>query len=400
MRASPESEARTSQQVRRLNLHRMLTAAMEKTEPFTRAEIVQVTGLSVPTVGTLSEALLKAGLLRDAGVGPSRGGRRPSFLEFDSRCAFVVGVALGATHTHVAVSDLRGDRLGHRMMATPLVGPRRLLGRIAGAVRDVVREAGVPREKVLAAAIGVPGAVDREQGTVVALTPNLKGWVNVAVAKELGRSLPTTWIVENDVNLAVLGERWRGAAQGHDTCAFIHAGTGIGAGIVVDGHLHRGHQFQAGEIGLMCMGKQYLPMDFGSRGCLESLAGAATLQSRWSTSKDHGRHGLTEILAAAEVGQARARRLVGEAAVLIGIAAAHLALVLDPSLIVVGGALAHGSPFLDEVKRVVGHIIPKPPGVVASQLGREAALWGALAVAVTEARAHLRDRLGARPPTS
>jgi predicted NBD/HSP70 family sugar kinase len=401
LRGSLEAEARNSGHVRRLNLHRMLVVAMDRLEPFTRAEIVQATGLSVPTVGTLSEALLKAGLLRDVGVGPSRGGRRPSFLEFESRYAFVVGVALGATRTYVAVADLRGERLAHRIMTTPTVGPERLLGQLARWVRVLLREARVPKEKLLAAAIGVPGAVDRETGTVV-LTPNLKGWNQVPVAEMLGRALPTHWTVENDVNLAILGERWRGAAQGHDTCAFIHVGTGIGAGVMVEGHLHRGHHSLAGEIGLMCMGPQHVEVDYGSRGCLETLAGVSALASRWAgKEKDDRGERLSELFKAAEAGDRRARRLVAEAGTLIGIATANLALVLDPSLVVFGGALvARGQSFLDEIRRVVGRIIPEPPALALSKLGREAALWGSLLVATTQARAHLRDGLNARRPSS
>jgi glucokinase len=398
-RGGAEAEGRDSRHLRRLNLHRMLAVAMERMEPFTRAEIVQATGLSVPTVGTLSQALLKAGLLRDVGVGPSRGGRRPSFMEFDSRYAFVAGVALGAARTYAAVGDLRGERLAHRIITTPAVGPERLLAQLARWLRALLREAHVPKDKLLAAAIGVPGAVDRETGTVVALTPNLKGWNQVPVAEMLGHALPTHWTVENDVNLAVLGERWRGAAQGHDTCAFIHVGTGIGAGVIVEGNLHRGHHSLAGEIGLMCMGPEHVEIDYGSRGCLETLAGLSALASRWAGKEKEGRRErVAELFKAAEAGDRRARRLVAEAGTLIGIATANLALVLDPSLVVLGGALgSRGEPFLEEIRNVVGRIIPKPPALALSKLGREAALWGAMLVATTEARARLRARLDSRP---
>jgi predicted NBD/HSP70 family sugar kinase len=398
-KGNPDAEARNSQQLRRLNLHRMLAVAMERTGPFTRAEVVEATGLSAPTVGTLSEALLRSGLLREAGIGPSRGGRRPSFMEFDSRYGFVAGIALGATRTQVALADLRGERLAHRVMATPALGPDRLLARITHWVRSLLREEGVAREKLLAAAIGVPGAVDREKGTVIALAPNLRGWSNVPVAETLGRLLRTDVVAENDVNLAVLGERWRGAAQGHDTCAYIHVGTGIGAGIVVEGHLHRGHHFLAGEVGLMCMGPQHVETDFGARGCLETLAGVAALGSRWAgESRGDRRRQVADLFEAAEAGDRRALRVVAEAGTLIGIAAANLATVLDPSLIVLGGALVtRGESFVQEIRRVLKRIIPRPPAVVASQLGREASLWGCLLLATTEARARLRQELGSNP---
>jgi predicted NBD/HSP70 family sugar kinase len=121
--------------------------------------------------------------------------------------------------------------------------------------------------------------VDRDRGMEVALAPNLKGWTNVPMAAILRRALGVPVVVENDVNLAVLGEHWRGAARGHETCVFVTVGTGIGAGMLVDGQLHRGHHFLSGEIGLMCMGSQYIDQDFGTRGC--PWPGVATPTPGW-----------------------------------------------------------------------------------------------------------------------
>ena len=101
------------------------------------------------------------------------------------------------------------------------------------------------------------------------------------VAAILRTALDAPVVVENDVNLAVLGEHWKGAAREHDNCVFLSFGTGIGAGILVNGHLHHGHHALAGEIGLMCMGPQFVNMDFAARGCLETLAGLGALRARW-----------------------------------------------------------------------------------------------------------------------
>jgi predicted NBD/HSP70 family sugar kinase len=228
---------------------------------------------------------------------------------------------------------------------------------------------------------------------VVALVSNLKGWSRVPMGAVLRRALGAPVVVENDVNLAVLGEHWRGAAQGHDTCAFVTLGTGIGAGIVVDGALHRGHHFLAGEIALMCMGPQYLDRDFGSRGCLETLAGLNAIAAGW-TGGSHGEGWVGELFSAARAGDRRARRVVVQAAHLIGIGIANLDVVLDPSLIVLGGALvAPGETLVEEVRRVVGRIVPSPSPIVVSALGEEATLWGSLLVATTEAHELLRRQL-------
>ncbi len=380
--------------LRRLNLERVQSFVMDHAAPFTRAELIEATGLSAPTVGSLVSHLIRKGLVRDLGPGPSRGGRRPFFMEFNARYGFVVGVALGPIRTQLAVADLRGERLAHQVMPTPAeLDPKALLSQVAAAVRALLRKEGIPPERLLAVGAGAPAVVDRHRGPVVALAPNLGGWSNVPMAALLRKALGVPVVVENDVNLAVLGERWRGAARGHDTCAFIHVGSGIGAGIVSEGALLRGHRFLAGEIGLMCMGPQYLGRDFGTRGCLETLAGLDALGARAGRGEDAER-GVAEIFEAARAGDAASRESIEEVAGLVGIAAANLSLVLDPSLIVLGGPLpAAGTLFVQQVRRTVDRIVPGPTEIVVSTLGDEATLWGSLLVATSEVRERLRPHV-------
>jgi hypothetical protein len=214
--------------LRRLNLERVQAFAMDRATAFTRAELIQATGLSAPTVGSLVSHLIHRGLVTDLGPGPSRGGRRPFFMEFNARYGFVAGIALSPIRTQLALADLRGERLAHLVMPTPpKLGPAALL--FPRGDRDAARssrEAGLRPDRLLAIGAGAPGSVDPERGMVVALAPNLKGWSNVPMAATLRTSLGAPVIVENDVNLAVLGERWRGAARGHDNCAFMLVGHG------------------------------------------------------------------------------------------------------------------------------------------------------------------------------
>ena len=281
--ADADAGARHAAHLRALNLDRVLTFAIEQAGPFTRAEVIEATGLSAPTVGTLCAHLIRRGVVADLGAGPSRGGRRPTSMKFNARYRFVAGIDIGPTRTRLALGDLRGDRLEQRVVATP--NPRRpadLLADLAGEVRRLLSDSHVPLARLLAIAAGAPGVVDRDRGVVVAFAPNLEGWSQVPVAKILRRAFGVPVVVENDVNLAILGEHWRGAARGHGSCAFVTAGTGIGAGVMVNGELYRGRHFMAGEIALMCMGPQYVETDFGARGCLETLAGLKAIAARWS----------------------------------------------------------------------------------------------------------------------
>jgi predicted NBD/HSP70 family sugar kinase len=384
--------------VRRLNLERVLAAAIDHDGEFTRAELIHATGLSAPTVGSLASALIRVGLLNELGAGPSRGGRRPARMQFNALYGFVAGIDIGPTRTRIGLADLRGQLIAHRVVATPGgADPSAMLATLSDDVRTLMKESALSPERLLATSAGAPGAVDPRRGMVIALTPNLKGWSEVPVETILRGTLGAPVVVENDVNLAVLGEHWKGAARGHDTCVFLQFGTGIGAGIMVNGHLYHGHHFLAGEIGLMCMGPQYIEGDFGSHGCLEGLTGLGALKARWRSDAADSPDWLADLFRAAANGDAAARKTVEDAGTILGIAAANVCSVLDPSLVVLGGSLvAQGSVLVDRVRDTVRKVIPTPPPVVASDLGKDAPLWGSLLVATHEARARLRQQLGGR----
>ena len=392
-----EAEARHPRQLRQVNMDRVLAAAMARPGPLTRAQITAATHLSSPTVGSLSAALVKLGLLSQLGRGPSTGGRPPHAVEFNACFGLVAGLVLEEATTRLAVADLSGDTLAQAEVPTPPdAGPEPMLAWIGERVRSLLSVARVPPGKpLLAVAVGLPGAVDRGRGTVVGLMPGFRSWEDLPVASSLERQLGARVVVENDVNLAVLGEHWRGAAQGHDTCVFVSLGVGIGAGILIGGELHRGHHSLAGEIAVMCMASESVSGNFGTRGWLESLAGLDTIVRRWRpNAAGELREGARALLQAAHDGDPGALGALGEAATLIGMAAAHVSLVIDPSLLVLGGPLlADGGALLERVRAVVSRINPRPPRVVRSALGEQAMLTGSLLVATQEARGRLRALL-------
>jgi predicted NBD/HSP70 family sugar kinase len=390
--AGADDGARHAKHLRDLNLQRVLAVAMDRGSSLTRAELTEATGLSAPTVGTLTSELIRLGVIVDRGPGPSSGGRRPSRMEFNARYGYVAAIDLGPARTRLAVADLRGRPIGHRTLATPsALAARELLAHAARELRRLAKESGASPSRLLAVGAAVPGVVDAERDAV-GMAPHLRGWSAVPMRQLLRRALGAGVIVENDVNLALLGEHWRGAARGHRTCAFVFAGAGIGAAILIDGHLHRGHHSMAGEIAMMYMGPQYVGTDFGSQGCLEALAGVEALAARWGGARGGDPlRSVGELMSAAQRGERRARRVVEETARLIAMAVANVATVVDPSVVVLGGELlAHAEPLFDQVRRTVARIARTPVEVVRSALGDEAALHGALLLASREARRRLR----------
>ena len=378
-------------------MDRVLAAAMARPGPLTRAEITAATGLSPQTVGTLSGALVKLGLLSELGRGPSTGGRPPHAVRFNALYGVVAGIVIDQVATRLAVADLAGETLAATEVATPEdQGPERILAWMCERIRALLSDPKVPPERpLLAVTAGLPGAVDRERGTVVGLMPGFRNWEYLPAGAHLERLVGAPVVLENDVNLAVLGEHWRGAAQGHDTCVFMSLGVGIGAGILIGGELHRGHHSLAGEIAVMCMSSESVAEDFGSRGWLETLVGLDTIVRRWRPDAPGDMaEQVRALLQAARAGDAAASRAVDDAATLIGMAAGSLSLVIDPSLLVLNGPfMEDGGDVLERVRSVVSRIIPRPPKVVCSTLGDGAMLCGSLLVAMQEARGRLRRLL-------
>src|SRR5438132_1413906 len=156
--AKADVGARHAAHLRALNLERVLAFAGDQPGSFTRAEVIQATGLSAPTVGTLCAQLIRSGVVTDLGTGPSRGGRRPASMQFNARYGYVAGIDIGPTRTRLAVADLHGERLAHRVVATPNSGgPDQALSRLAGELRTLLSESRVPIGRLLAVSAGPPG---------------------------------------------------------------------------------------------------------------------------------------------------------------------------------------------------------------------------------------------------
>jgi glucokinase len=390
-----DTSASHAAHLRTLNIGRILRIAVDQPGAFTRAELIQASGLSAPTVGSVTSDLIRKGVLNDLGTAPSRGGRRPGLMEFNSQHGFTAGIDLGPTRTRLGVGDLRGQQLAMRIVETPTrVSPDELVARIVRELRSLLADSRIRAERLFAVVAGAPGPVDLGSGTVL-YAPNLNGWNRVPLRTMLQQQFDAAIMIENDVNLALLGEHWRGAARGHGTCAFMFVGTGIGAAILIDGTLHHGHHYMAGEIGAMVMAPEQVGRDFGSRGCLETLAGITGLRHRWDPDGvEAADRWFASLMEAHARGDQRALHAVEETATLIAMATAQVGAVVDPSLIVLGGSMfAQPGPLVDAVRRMVRQIARTPFEVVLSDLGKEAPLAGCLLAGAHEAQRVLRQQL-------
>jgi predicted NBD/HSP70 family sugar kinase len=350
----------------------------------TRVDIAVRTGLSKPTVNAAVRRLEQYGILATAGTQTGRQGRVATFYEVARTAGAVVGVELNPSVIRVAVSDLRGEKVDHDELAPPRSPEEvaRVLERVVAEARDRVRGAGIPLRAV---AVSVAKPVDPRTLAIIELpdTPYPEGLIQPA---QILAQIDVPLLVDNDVNMAALGEQQTGVARDVQNFAFVYVGAGIGGAIVVDGRLVRGSRGLAGEVG-------YLPSRADATGQRHGLARVVAdfglgprRRGAWYADT------ITEaraVLRAAEDGERGALAAVADAGRALGEAAMAVAAVIDPELIVLGGPIGTSPILLAEVRRTLDELAPVPTKVVASVLGESAPLHGALELA----RRHARDYL-------
>lgn len=328
-------------------------------------------------------------------AGRSSGGKGPSAVlyELNPRAGWIVGIDVGRSYVRAAIADLAGEVIARRDERARVRSADVLIHQIAELAHGLVAEAGIRWRQVTFAVVGSPGVFRPARGQVV-LAHNLPGWGRQGLVEAVHRELGTNIGFENDVNLAALGERWKGLGKGVADFVYLHVGTGVGMGVVVDGRLYRGATGAAGEIG-------YLPLAAADphdpanrrRGALERAIGAAGIVATARSLGIPDVRSPKRVFAAARRGDPTARRVVETVAERIALAVAAVVPVLDPELVVLGGGIGrNGDLLLEPVERELRALSPFAPRIEASALGSEATVLGAIAAAREAAQDLLFER--------
>lgn len=324
---------------------------------------------------------------------------------------WVAAIDMGASNLRFARADSLG-RLGatHAEHVRPENGPRGVIEQIKAGIGILAgkgasksaRSAG-QKARLRAVAFGVPSAVDPRTGRV-SLANNLPGWRNIDLGGAIESAFGVPVVVDNDANMAALGERWKGAARQAANFVFVALGTGIGAGVVVEGRLCHGRTGNAGELYRLNVDWRRWAGDFGETGYFEAnVAGLGIASAGRKALGVPTRRGAENLVSARDAqfvfeafrsGDPRARSVLERAFTILGVGVADLVSVLDPDLVVLGGGLTRGAPqfMLQIVERVLRRIHPDiAPPVRLSALGERAQLYGAVFAALSAAHG-LTDR--------
>src|SRR3954467_9757759 len=360
----PPGRAGSLESLRRLNRLRVIRALRDEGQ-ISRADIARRTGLSRSTVSSLVADLQADGLVVErpepGSAHGAQGGRPPillSFhpspgaprrappgappppilLSFDASAGAAVGVDFGHSHLRVAVSDLASTILAER--TRPLDtdhDAQEGLEMAAELVIETLADAGVARETVIGAGMGLPGPIDQGDGTVGS-SAILPGWIGMTATQELQKRLDIPVMVDNDANLGALAEAAFGAGRDAGDLIYLKVSSGIGAGLILNGRLYRGSSGLAGELGHVLVDPDGIVCRCGNRGCLETVAATGALVDLLRRS--HGEDLTVEaMLEAARNGDTGCRRVTQAPGRALGQVVPPVLNILTPELLVIGGEL-------------------------------------------------------------
>jgi predicted NBD/HSP70 family sugar kinase len=358
--------------------------------PVSRAEIARRLDLSRPTASRIIDDLMQEGIVSCVGKSQPTGGRPGDLYAFRLEAGVVLGLQLGTRDARAAVATLGGEILCRTTQRLSLSSRQRVLSQLRGFVTRTLQE--LPHRPVTIVSVGVavPGVVDLASGTVRHAASVFPGLNDRPLMRELEQLFGAQVVLENDVNLAALGEWHSGCAQGSDTVAYLFVGSGVGAGLILNGQLLRGSAGAAGEIGYMVVDRANLTRSFGALGCLEHVAGIHRIVA---AAKERGLPWQTPdtVCEQAFAGHPHAMEIIAELVEYLAAAMINIVTLIDPELVVLGGDLAdlpHADAlFVRPIETLMRRHVISAPQVRLSELQGEAALYGAVHVAVGHALA-------------
>jgi glucokinase-like ROK family protein len=376
--------------------------ALRRQGRISRSEISNITGWSKAKASHEIRGLVDKGYLVEVGEGVSQGGRKPRLLRINNQLGYVAGIDMGATSLDIALADVTGSILQRCSESTDVkLTPETVLGRCSELLLELIRAQGGTPDQMLGIGVGVPGPVDFARGVLVA-PPLMPEWENFPIRDFFKKTFPSAFVVvDNDVNIMALGEQRAGDGAGIDHFIFVKIGTGIGAGIISNGKLHRGSDGCAGDIGHICVDKEGPLCACGNKGCLEAMAAGPSIASK---ALEAARNGTSPILshmrdarggilrpedvnAACREGDQAALDIIRESGQMIGDVLATLVNFFNPSHIFVGGGITNfGNHLLVAIRRAVLHrslpLATTHLSIKFSRVGSNAGVMGAISLAL------------------
>ena len=371
--------------------------------PVSRAELARIARLRMPVVVRTTEELVRDGLIREMGPGPSTGGRRPTLLGLVPEAHCALGLNIGTRTLTAIATDLNASVKERVSVSSEMAGgPEALMDQVREILGDMIR--GCPNElgEVLGVGMALPGPilVSEDSSGVYFSPPSYPGWGELQIGKLVEEEFGLPVLLDNDANAAALGEHLFGAGQGVRDMFYVIAHRGVGGAAITNGVLYRGANGGAGEIG-------HSPIDFdgprcgcGRYGCLEAFAGRAAIAQRAARAlkltggermagRDPDELGAEDVIEAGLEGNELARRILKETGEYLGVGISSVVNMFNPELVIMGGStMRAGELVLEPATRVVeGRALSEMAEhvcIVPGELGEDAGAVGAAALVLRE----------------
>ncbi|HZW96503.1 MAG TPA: ROK family transcriptional regulator [Candidatus Eremiobacteraceae bacterium] len=365
-----------------------------------RIELSRQTGLSAASITAIVQNLIGKGLVVESGHKSTALGRKPVSLSLREDAGFLVGVDLGSFYTRVVVTDIRGALVNKQEFETGMPDGRdSVLSRTLKAIHKAIDDSGTPRNAFKGIGIGHSGVIDVSKGLVLSFPRpgQMAEWKNVPLRDILEREFGVPCLLEDSVRAIATAEKHFGLGAGLNDFIYVDVGMGIGAAIFLDGKLYRGSGGSAGEFGHMTVDEHGPLCCCGNNGCLETLASCGAIIQSVKSAIEKGVDSKVRELAQGDlnrisiemIGQAAMEsdslsfRALHEAVSHIAVALADVVNLLNPHVLIFGGALFRSAPdlFLEPLKRTIKQrALEKSANEVQlkiSTLGSEAGALGA-----------------------
>jgi len=375
---------------------RTILMLLKTLSPCSRADLVRETGMSAPTVANVVADLSDLGLIEWVGEGASGGGRRPENLRFKADYGCLAGVEVTADGLRILVTDLNGTLLEEQYDALPkdARSPDAVIEILRASLKAIMQRHSLPWKKLLAMTVGVAGITNARDGIVISVSSS-NTWRNVPLLAMLKQQFSCALFVENDTNLAAIGEHFRGVARSEDSFIFVAVGSGVGAGIFLNGQIVHGASWSAGEIGYLRVPNiSSMQPSLYEFGALEQVLGGPGILRSWNAVSNKSGvaakvRKASNVLDLALEGNAAAKKIVLQRARLLKDVVLNLSLTLNPSLFVFGGELG-GHPALSEpTVEMLRESEVAVATVLPSSLGDSVVVWGGIAVAMKDSEQRL-----------
>jgi predicted NBD/HSP70 family sugar kinase len=369
---------------------RALLEALRREGPASRPQLARIAGLSKPTVSQALANLEGAGLVRVAGPATPSLGRTAMLYEVDPTAGYVVGIDIGRAWIRIAAADLSGEIVARRDERNRERSATALVRTVSAVAHDVVAAAGLTWDRVAHTVVGGPGVFDPDSDRLLH-APNLPGWSRPGLMSSLREALPPSVALDNDANLAAVGERSYGSGRDARTFVYVSVGTGIGMGIIIDGDLYRGAHGAAGEVGYLPLagedGDVRADRDARVRGILEAAASADAVVRTAERLGMEGASSAKQVFAAARAGDELALAAVEAEGERLALVVGTVAAILDPEFVLLGGGVGSNIDLLrPPLERRLADLTPLGPRVAEGELGQDAIVLGAVASALDTAR--------------